>query len=385
MKQRRKICVVTGSRAEYGLLKPVMLAIRARPELKLSLIATGMHLSSQFGRTAGLIQQDGFRIDQQVKMDPANNDGAAMAKAIGRGITGLAAALSSIRPDVTLVLGDRTEALAASIASAYMNIAVAHIHGGDISMAGLDESARHAITKLAHIHFPASKESKERIIKLGEEPKRVFLVGAPGLDTVLHEPLLSKKALAAEIGFDFTQPVLVLLQHSVTTQIEQAGEQIKGTIAAVRQFNLPTVVIYPNSDAGGRTIIREIEKLRTVDNIRLFKNLPRRVYLSLLKYTSVLVGNSSGGIIETPLFKLPVVNIGIRQAGRERGKNVIDVPHKQSAIIKAIKRALFDDKFHRQIDHCVNPYGSGRAGEKIAAVLSKIGIDRDFLQKQITY
>ncbi|MEW6482422.1 MAG: UDP-N-acetylglucosamine 2-epimerase [bacterium] len=384
MSRKRRICVVTGSRAEYGLLKPVMSAIKSHPNLKLLVIVSGMHLSKQFGKTINLVKQDGFEVNYLVEMDPAKNDAAAMAIAIGKGILGMTRGLKKLKPDILLILGDRIETLAAAIAGAYMNIPIAHTHGGDISAAGLDESARHAITKLAHIHFTATRKSKERIIRMGEKPKYVWQVGAPGLDDILKGPILSKQELAKRFKLDFERPLLVLLQHSVTTQIDSASFQIKETLKAIEELGMQTVVIYPNSDAGGRTIIREIETRRGLFT-RIFKNIPRNLYLSFLKHSSVLIGNSSGGIIETPLLKLPVVNIGIRQNGRERSTNVIDVPHDKDAIVKAIKKALYDKKFLAQVKRCKNPYGDGHASERIVKVLSTIKLDKKLLQKQITY
>jgi len=383
--KKRKICVISGSRAEYGLLKPIMAEINSHCKLELLLMVAGMHLSKEFGNTVDLIKHDVFKITYRVRMDSKGKNTEEMAKSIGRGILRMTSAFKKIKPDMVLILGDRIEALAGAIVSSYLNIPVAHIHGGDVSKAGLDESARHAITKLANIHFAASEKSMERIIKMGENPDHIFLVGAPGLDSLFKEHLLSKNELSSKYGIDFENPLLILLQHSVTTQTKHTKKQIIETLKAIKALKLPTVIIYPNSDAGGRVIIEEIEKKRHLVFIKIFKNLPHRQYLSFLKYASVLIGNSSGGIIEAPSFKLPVVNIGIRQEGRERSENIIDVDHDSAAIIEAIKISLYDKKFIGQVKRCNSPYGDGHASERIVKVLSQIKINEGLLQKQIVY
>lgn len=381
----KKICVVSGTRAEYGLLKSVMKAILKRRELKLIFVVTGMHLSKEFGATAALIRKDGFRIDHSVEMDPVDDGRDAMAVAVGKGILGLSGVFKKSEPDVVLVLGDRTEALAAAIAATYQNIVLAHIHGGDATNAGFDESARHAITKLAHIHFAASKKSMKRIIKMGEEPSRVFLTGAPGLDSILRDKLPARETVMGKFHLEPDKPFLILIQHPVTTESGDSRWQMKETLAAIKKLRINTVIIYPNSDTGGRAIIEEIESVRDLPFVRVAKNVPRDGYLALMKYASAMVGNSSGGIIESAMFKIPVVNIGTRQAGRERGANVTDVRHDRREIARAIKAAISDKKMRRRIRRCKNPYGDGRAGERIAKILSSITPDHKLLQKRLNY
>ncbi|OGO58328.1 MAG: UDP-N-acetyl-D-glucosamine 2-epimerase, UDP-hydrolysing [Chloroflexi bacterium RBG_19FT_COMBO_47_15] len=382
---KRKVAVVTGTRAEYGALYPVLKAIEQHPKLQLLLIATGMHLSHEFGYTVRELEKDGFHIDARVDMLLSNDTLLAMSKSIGIGIMGLAQTWEQIQPDVIVVLGDRVEPLAAAIAGSYMNIPVAHIHGGDTGKGGLDESARHAITKFAHIHFPATKESAERIIGMGEDRWRVHTVGSPALDAILNEPLLPPKIIAKKLGLDLSRPVILVVQHPVTTQVEEAPEQMRETLEAIVEIGYPTVLIYPNSDAGGRRMIGIIKEYDKHPFIKTFKSLPRKEYLSIMKISSVMVGNSSSGIIDAPSFGLPVVNVGIRQEGRERGKNVIDVAHKESDIARALKRALSDKKFLREVKKCENPYGDGRAGPRIVEALSQIAITPRLLQKKSTY
>lgn len=385
MKNLRKICVITGTRAEYGILQPVMKAIQQSKKLFLQVLVVGMHLMPEFGMTIEEIKKDGFNVEKTVKMTAKEDTEKAMTQSIGKGIIGIADCLKEIKPDIVLVLGDRIEALSAAIAAAYMNIIVAHSHGGDSAGAGLDEYARHAITKFSHIHFPASKKSAERIIKMGEDRQRVFTVGAPGLDSILKKKPISSKVMAKKYNLDLSKPILLVIQHPLTTEVKLASQQMKITMEAVKALREQTIVIYPNADAGGRKMIKVIEKYRRHPFIKTYKSLPHIEYLALMQTAKVMVGNSSSGIIETSLIHLPAVNIGTRQEGRERAENVIDVPHNKIEIIKAIKKTLFDKKFRTKVKKCKNPYGDGRASERIVKILSEIKIDKKLLQKKLTY
>lgn len=350
------------------------------------LVVTGMHLSHEFGYTIGEIEKDGFKIDARVDMMATDDSVAAMAKSVGQGIIGMAQAWERLKPDAIVVLGDRVEPLAAVISGAYMNIPIAHIHGGDATRGGLDEYARHAITKLSNIHFPATEKSAERIIKMGEDKWRVHVVGSPALDTILHEPLIRPGIIAKKYCIDLDKPLILLVQHAVSTESDMAAEQIRETLEAIVEITESTIVIYPNSDAGGRRMIAVIDNyVKKYPFIRAFPSLPRREYLSLLKIAGVLVGNSSSGIIDAPSFGLPVVNIGTRQEGRERSCNVIDVDYRKEAIVKAVKKALTDSTFIEEVKKSKNPYGDGHAGIKIAKILSGIDKTPRLLQKKITY
>jgi UDP-N-acetylglucosamine 2-epimerase (non-hydrolysing)/GDP/UDP-N,N'-diacetylbacillosamine 2-epimerase (hydrolysing) len=382
--KQRTICVLTGTRAEYGLLKPVMRAIAAHPRLQLSLIVTGMHLDRRYGYTVNEIVRDGFVIDARVPMHMTADTGAAMANAVGHGIIGLTRALQKIAPDVLLVLGDRTEPLAGTIAAVYQGIPVAHIHGGDTSHGGLDESNRHAITKFAHVHFPATLKSAGRVRNLGEDPWRIHVTGAPGLDTILHTPLPSRNELEKKLRISLRPPVILLVQHPVTTEIRQAGQQMRETLAAIKSLGITTILGYPNSDAGSREIIKAIRAIEHLPYVHTCRNLAHTDYLGLLKNISVLAGNSSSGIIEAPLFKLPVVNIGSRQFGREKAGTVIDVGYDRRQIAAAICRAL-SPAFRKKLRNNQNPYGNGTAGKKIAAILAALKIDSRLLSKKMTY
>lgn len=384
--KKRKVCVITGSRAEFGLLRPVITAIQKHPNLELQLIVVGMHLSHEFGYTVKEIEADGFKIDARVDMLLSSDTPEAMAKSVGLGIIGMSQTWGQLKPDVTLILGDRVEPLAAVISSAYMNMPVAHIHGGDAAIGGnIDDSNRYAITKFAHIHFPATKKSAERIIRMGEDEWRVHMVGSPALDVILNEPLIPAKQLAKRFGLDRDQPLILLAQHPVTTQVDEAPKQIRETLEAIIKVGYPTVLIYPNSDAGGRRMIGVIKEYEDYPLIKTFKSLRRKEYLSLMKVGSVMIGNSSSGIVEASSLGLPVVNIGIRQEGRERGKNVIDVGYNKQEIAKAIERALTDKEFLSEVKECESPYGDGKASQRIVDILSKIEITPQLLQKKISY
>ncbi|MFC2004682.1 UDP-N-acetylglucosamine 2-epimerase [Chloroflexota bacterium] len=382
----KRIAVVTGTRAEYGVLYPVLRAIEAQKGLRLLLVVTGMHLSHEFGYTVGEIEKDGFEINSRVDMVPNSDTLEAMAESVGLGIIGMSQTWEQLKPDIILVLGDRVEPLAAAISGAYMNIPVAHIHGGDSSKGGLDEYARHAITKFAHIHFPATQKSAERIIKMGEDEWRVHIVGSPALDVILNEPLIPRENIVKKFDIDSSKPLILLVQHPVTTEADKATEQMTETLEAVVAIGYPIILLYPNADAGGRRMIKKIKEYeKRYTYIKTIKSLPRREYLSLMKTASVLVGNSSSGMIDAPSFGLPVVNIGSRQEGRERGNDVIDVGYNREDIIVAVKKALTDKEFLAEIKRGQNPYGDGKASVRIAEILGSIKSTPRLLQKRIAY
>jgi UDP-N-acetylglucosamine 2-epimerase (non-hydrolysing)/GDP/UDP-N,N'-diacetylbacillosamine 2-epimerase (hydrolysing) len=381
----RKICVVTGSRAEYGLIQPTLKAIIAHPMLELSLVVCGMHLSEDFGRTIKEIVADGFKIDGRIESTTPGDTGNAMALSVGTLINELSKCIKKSKPDIFIALTDLGHALATAIIGIYTNIPVAHIHGGDVS-GNADESVRHAITKLSHIHFPATSKSGERIIRMGEDAWRVHVVGAPGLDSILKEELASPKVLSSRYRIDLKKPFILAVQHPVTTEVEDAKNQIKETLEALKDVGVFTIFIYPNSDAGGRAMIEVIKKYASKNQIfKTYKSLPHTDYLGLMKYASALIGNSSSGIIESPSFRLPVVNVGTRQEGRERAKNVIDVGYKKEEIKRAIEKAIYDQKFRDVVRKTRNPYGDGKASERIVEVLSSIEINKKLIQKKLTY
>lgn len=376
--------MITGTRAEYGLFKPVLKAMESHGDLQTSLIVIGMHLSPEFGYTVEEIEKDGFKIGAKIAALHSEDTKASMANSLGECLSKIVEALEKTRPDILLVLGDRSEMLVGAVAATYLGIPIAHIHGGEVS-GNVDEPVRHAITKLAHIHFPATKESAKRIIKMGEEPWRVHVVGAPGLDSILNETIPDRKETAAKYGLSLSKPVLLVLQHSVVAEAEDAANQIRETLEAVKELKQQTVIIYPNADAGGRRMIKIIRQHEENPFVKAFKSVPHEDYLGLMKLASVMIGNSSSGIIEAPSFGLPVVNIGTRQMGRQRAGNVVDVGYDRKDIIGALKKALYDKDFIERVKHCKNPYGDGKAGKRIARFLAEATLGSKLLEKRMTY
>lgn len=387
---KRKIGVVTGARADYGYLKPLMKKIEQSTRLQLLLYATGMHLLKEYGNTIEEIEKDGFRVAKTIDMDVrADNTSFDLAVSIGRGIIGFANAFEQDSPDIVVVFGDRIEPFAATIAATSMNIPVAHIGGGEVGLGDIDDSLRHAITKLAHLHFTSSDQSKERVLKLGEEEWRVFKVGALSLDTILNEKLLSKNDLRKKYNLP-DKPLILISYHPVTTEWQEAKRQmrlvVESAIEVANKEDTEIVIVYPNAYPGGFQIIRAIKDfVQKNKNIHVFENLLHLDYISLMAISSVFVGNSSSGIIEAPSIGTPYVCVGTRQQGRERAKNVIDVGYRKDEILSGTKRALFDKEFLDTVKKCESPYGDGKASERIVKVLSEINMDKRLLQKEITY
>ncbi|WP_461206463.1 UDP-N-acetylglucosamine 2-epimerase [Clostridium sp. DL1XJH146] len=380
----RKIAVITGTRADYGLFYYVLKAIEEHPNLDLELIVTGMHLCPEYGMTVNEIEKNGFNISEKIETILASDTGVSMAKTVGLSIVEISQALNRINPDILVILGDRGEMLAGAISAIHLNIPIAHIHGGEVT-GTVDESVRHAITKLSHIHLPANEDSKERIIKLGEKKENIFVVGAPGLDYIRNAEYLSREEINKRFALDDSE-FIIMTQHPVTTEREQVRNQIIETMEAVKELRKQIIISYPNSDNGGREIIEIIDEYsEKYSFINTYKNLSQIEYLSILKYASVMVGNSSSGIIEAPSFKLPVVNIGTRQNGRLRANNIIDVENNKEEIKKAIEYALYNEDYKKILNQCVNLYGDGKSGKRIAKILNDIKIDSSLIQKRITY
>ena len=377
---KRKITVTTGARSEYGLLRPILKEIVKRKKLELFLVVTGTHLSKKHGITINEIKKDKFKIYETFKFLPNNDTGFSVVKSLGDGVVQFAKIFKKVKPDINLILGDRDEMLASAIAAYHMNIPNAHIHGGDVS-GNIDEYTRHAITKISNIHFPATEKSKRRIIKMGENPKFVFLTGSPSIDELRNDEILSKKQFENKYDFKLTKNLIVLVQHPVTTQIVNTKKHIQNTLKAIEYFGHRTIIIAPNSDAGSNTIFQNIKHFAKSHNfVRMFPSLPRRDFLCLIKNCGVLVGNSSSGLIEASYFGTSVVNIGIRQQGRERSKNVFDAKSESVISIKrTISHAL---KKNTRPSHL---YGIGDTSQKIVQYLEKIPLNERLIQKQITY
>lgn len=380
---KRKILYVTGTRADYGLMRSVLFEIEKNPNLELEIAATGMHLMNEFGMTLNDIKKDNFKV-YEVNATFEEDNKSSMVKFIGSFINLFSQLVVNINPDIILLLGDRGEMLGAAIVGAYLNIPTAHLHGGEITST-VDEYARHAITKLVNIHLPATEKSAERIVKMGENPDNVFVVGAPGLDPILNEKLIDPKSIYVKYNLDLNKPIILLVQHPVTLEYKKAVQNTREAIDAIVELEIQTIIIYPNADAGGRKIIELIEEYDHFSFIHTYKSIPSKDYLSLMNIASVIVGNSSSGIIEAPSFKLPAVNIGSRQEGRERALNVIDVDYNKENIKNAILKSINDKKFKQSLYDLKNPYGNGETGKRVADILSNIKLGNNLMKKKLYY
>lgn len=380
----RHIVVLTGGRMTYGYSRPVMRKIADTPGLRYSLIVTNQHLLSTFGSTVEEIEQDGLNITDRIYMALDGYNTATMTKSLGVFLLGLTDALVRLKPDIVLVVGDRGEHFMGALAGAHMNIPVAHVQAGELS-GNIDGMTRHAIARFAHIHFASNQDAADRLRKTGEHEFRIFLTGAPQLDELMNGEFAGPDEIAKTFKLDLKKPIILLAQHPVTEEFEDAATQMTETLEAVCGMGVQTVLIFPNNDAGSGQIQRLIEQ-HAKSHLRVERNLQRRFYAGLMNVASVLVGNSSSGLIEAPCFKLPAVNIGNRQRDRVRGNNVIDVPYDRERIRGAIEKALSPEFRKLMAESCVNPYfGDGHVSERIVEVLRTIPITEELLKKQIAY
>lgn len=378
-----RVAVVTVGRSDWGLLRPVARRLAEEPGMELSLIVAGGHLSDELGRTESEIEADGFRIAARVRTLSDTDDAHSVARALALGQASFADAYAAHRPDVVLLLGDRLEVHAAAAAAVPFRIPVAHVHGGEVTEGALDELLRHSVTKLAHLHFAATDDAARRIVQLGEEPWRVAVTGAPGLDNLLDNEALSDGELAESCG-GLTPGARTLLVtfHPVTQEPERTEAQVEELFAALAESGCDLVFTYPNADPGGRRVLALVRSfVGRQDNATLVASLGTRAYLSLLGRVGAMVGNSSSGIIEAASFALPVVNIGSRQQGRLRAANVIDVRPVRKEIAAAIERAL-SPGFRESLGDLSNPYGDGHASERIVARLREVPLDERLLVKR---
>jgi UDP-hydrolysing UDP-N-acetyl-D-glucosamine 2-epimerase len=379
---RKRICFVTGTRAEYGLMRSTLAVIAQHPSLELQLVATGMHLHRRYGRTIDEIRRDGWTVDATVPWPLDADTPAAVAARTGAAMAKLAATYERLQTDVVLVVGDRVEAFAAAAAGQVSQRVVAHVHGGDRAAGQIDDALRHAITKLAHVHFPATPASAARIVKLGEDPRRIHRVGAPGIDGIATAAAPMAVLRERFPGLREGQFALIVL-HPTDATGETESSRASTVLRASRAAGIEqVVVIYPNSDPGSQPIIRCWEA-RQAEIDFLLPDAPRDVFLGLMRRCAVMVGNSSAGIIEAGALGTPVVNVGDRQAGRERGANVADVGFRASEITLAVRSALSIDRTGRPDK--THPYGGGRAGVRIAAALDRLMINNRLLRKLIAY
>lgn len=379
-KTRRRIGVVTTSRADYSHLYWPLRELAADPRIELGVFVLGPHLSPQFGNTIAEIERDGFPIRARIECLLSSDSDTGMAKTIGIAIQSLADALTAWRPDLLLLIADRYEMLAPAAAAVALRIPIAHIEGGEISQGAIDDQVRNAITKLAHIHFTSTETARRRVIAMGEEAWRVHRAGAPSLDHLRRSKLLNRKVLEERLGLHFEPPTILVAWHPVTILRDtnaEADALFRGLGVAEGQL----IFVYPNTDAGSYALIERTRSLANKrENTHIFINLDAVTYWSLLGQVDAMVGNSSSGIMEAASFGLPVVNVGIRQQGRERARNTIDVPADSGGIARGLRRAL-DPGFRKNLRGMKNPYGNGAAAKAILRVLAEVPLDRILMKK----
>ncbi len=380
--KRRRIAVLTGSRGEWGYIRPVLRLIEQDPDLDYEIIATNMHLLPEFGMSVHEIERDGFRVAERIYMTFDGYTSVTMTKSLACLLLELPTVLQRMKPDIILLAGDRGEQLMAAIAGVHLGIPVAHIQAGELS-GNVDGIVRHAITKLAHIHFAANEEFAERIRHMGEQELRIHVTGAPLVDELVNGSITPLDELQTRYRLDQGKPLILAVQHPVTEEEAAAGDQVTETIHVLLEIGWPTIFIYPNADAGSESIRKQLGTLKRPD-IRLFRNLPRQDYIGLMKLASVIVGNSSSGIMEAPTFGTPCVNIGRRQNGRPQACNVINVGYSKHEIANAIREAT-SPEFVARAKKAVNPYGDGRASERIVQILKNVEINETLLNKEMTY
>jgi GDP/UDP-N,N'-diacetylbacillosamine 2-epimerase (hydrolysing) len=378
----RKVCVITGTRAEYGLLRLIMQGISEVPELKLQIIATGMHLSPEFGLTWREIEKDGFTISRKVEMLTSSDTPVGIAKSMGLGMIGFADALAELDPDLILVLGDRFEILSGVIAAMVARIPVAHIHGGEATEGSIDEAIRHSISKMSHLHFVAAEEYKYRVIQLGEAPEKVFMVGGLGVDNIKRLKLLNRSDLEDALGWSLGDKCLLVTFHPVTLETSTAQDQMAELLVALSELqDTQLIFTLPNADTDGRILISQIEDfVFHHNNARAFTSLGQLLYLSCINQVDGVVGNSSSGLAEVPSFRKGTINIGDRQRGRLQAASVLNCAPERGAVLLALEK-LFSKSFQLSLANVTNPYGEGGATEKIVDVIRTCNLDNILKKK----
>jgi GDP/UDP-N,N'-diacetylbacillosamine 2-epimerase (hydrolysing) len=372
----KKICVITGTRAEYGMLRWLMQGIKDDHELALQVIATGMHLSPEFGLTFREIERDGFFIDRKVEILTSSDTHIGTIKSMGLGLIGFADAFAELKPDLILVLGDRFEIFSAASAALVARIPVAHVHGGELTEGVIDEAFRHSITKMSHLHFVAAESYRRRVMQLGEHPDRIFLVGGLGVESIKRMQLLDKASLEASLDFKFGDKNLLVTFHPVTLEEDTALVQLGEIFAAIGTLK-DTKILFtmPNADPGGRAIMHAIESFVSINpNTRLYSSLGQLRYFSCVAQVDGVIGNSSSGLLEIPSLKKGTINIGNRQQGRLKASSVIDCEPERSSIISALRR-LYSSDFQDSLIQVLNPYGDEYSSDKIVSILKKVSLD----------
>jgi UDP-hydrolysing UDP-N-acetyl-D-glucosamine 2-epimerase len=393
---KKKIAVVIGSRANYASIKSVMRALKKIAYIELQIFVGASALLGKYGNVVNLIKQDGFEINEKFYMIVEGENPETMSMSTGLGIMKLTEIFMKYRPDIVITIGDRFETIATAISASYLNIHLAHTMGGEVS-GTIDESIRHAVTKFSHIHFPANKKAADRIIKMGENPECVFVTGCPRIDIVKEiinnnhkrknmdedEFWIKYKGVGGRFSL-YKDRFLLVVQHPVTTEFGKNREHIRKTLMALKEIEMPTIMLWPNADAGSDEISKEIrtfrEKYKNNEWLHLFINLPIEIFITLMDSCSCMVGNSSSAVREGAIVGVPAVNIGTRQIGRERGENIIDVDYDRDQILEAIKKQLKNGKYEPNYI-----YGDGKAGERIGKILTEIDLDKIPVQKRICY
>ena len=376
----RRLIYVTGTRADFGLLLGTLRLIQQEEHLDLSICVTGMHLSERFGMTINEIVSEGFEVTTRIPVDVESTSGLSMGRAVARQLDQMVDHFAAVRPDAVLLLGDRGEMLAGALAATYINIPVVHMHGGERS-GSVDEPVRHSITKLAHYHFVATEEAKERVIKMGEEPNRVFCTGAPGIDGLTQLPDMDRKELCRSVGFSAERPIGLVVFHPVVQEAHLAAEQATMVLNCVRSVSLQVVWVLPNADAGGNQIREVLAQFDEPSSIVTITHIERPRFVAWMKAADLMIGNSSSGIIESASFGTHVVNLGSRQHGRERSDNVVDVERfDERSIVSALKKGL-----ELGSNSVRNVYGDGRAGERIVRLLTQIPLGQSVVAKFNAY
>ena len=378
MSDTRKVFVVVERRADYSRFQPILTEMQKDPFFEIYLVVTGICLLDIHGKDVDYIRNDGFEINAEIEMFTKDrpDTGGEMVRSMARVMSALVDELEKAKPDIVLSGFDIGANMAVTVAAAHMNIPVAHIQGGEVT-GSIDESIRHAMSKFSHIHFPATELSRQRLIRMGEEPKNIYVVGCPSIDVICETPTVNIETLEKYFNLDFTQLILLMIQHPVTTEAHDSFNQIKETVDAIKEVGIRTVVLLPNNDAGYSRIIDYIKS----SDLKWYPSLPTEMFINLYRNVNALIGNSSSGIHETPTIGIPAINIGSRQQGRERAANVIDVPNEKYAIIAGIKKALYDTDFVNMVKGLENPYGDGTSAQKIVNILKTVPLD-NLVQKR---
>jgi GDP/UDP-N,N'-diacetylbacillosamine 2-epimerase (hydrolysing) len=384
--KRKQVLAITGIRSEYFLQRPILRAMMEHPELELGVIVTGAHLSPLHGQTVAAIEADGFPIVERIEsLLNSDRDGARL-KGAATQLQVLAHVVDSRRPDWLFIAGDREESITFALCGAYLGLAMAHYSAGDRVVGNVDDMVRHATSRLAHLLLTTHEDARQRLIKSGEEEWRVHNVGHSGLDRFRTARVMNPEELASALGVPAVEKrYAVVIQHPLSSQWEQAGAHMNETMAALKELGIQAFISYPNSDPGSNDIIKIIEENRAESNIHIFRNIPDDPFVNLLRNASMLVGNSSLGLLEAPFLKLPAVNVGFRQTNRHHAENVFFVPAQREKIVQQMRAILNDDELQNSIRQCSNPFGDGHTGRRVADLLAATPVDSKLLNKDLTF